>query len=127
MADDLKDKMDPEISDASEAVEEIVKEEAAVVEPAEKKAKDAGKAAAAAAVTASAAKEAAKEAAKAAESLKASILYKPKTIAEFTEKSNIALQKSGLSDKIADFEKKYPEIAEQAKKALKSINLKNNK
>ena len=67
MADDLNEKMEPEISEAAEAVEEVAKEEAAVVEAAEEKAIDAGEAVAAAAVTASAAgKEAAKEAAKAA-------------------------------------------------------------
>ena len=68
MADDLNEKMEPEISEAAEAVEEVAKEEAAVVEAAEEKAIDAGEAVAAAAVTASAAgKEAAKEAAKEAD------------------------------------------------------------
>ena len=68
MADDLNEKMEPEISEAAEAVEEVAKEEAAVVEAAEEKAIDAGEAVAAAAVTASAAgKEAAKEATKEAD------------------------------------------------------------
>ena len=68
MADDLNEKMEPEISEAAEAVEEVAKEEAAVVEAAEEKAIDAGEAVAAAAVTASAAgKEAAKEAGKEAD------------------------------------------------------------
>ena len=66
MADDLNDKMEPEISEAAEAVEEVAKEEAAVVEAAEEKAIDAGEAAAAAAVTASAAGKEADAAAKAA-------------------------------------------------------------
>ncbi len=72
MADDLNEKMEPEISEAAEAVEEAVKEEAsAVVEAAEEKAIDAGEAVAAAAVTASAAgKEAAKEAESAAKAAK---------------------------------------------------------
>ena len=35
MADDLNEKMEPEISEAAEAVEEVAKEEAAVVEAAE--------------------------------------------------------------------------------------------
>lgn len=71
MADDLNDKMEPEISEAAEAVEEVAKEEAAVVEAAEEKAIDAGEAVAAAAVTASAAgKEAAKEADAAAKAAK---------------------------------------------------------
>jgi cobalamin biosynthesis Mg chelatase CobN len=56
------------VTEAAEAVEEVAKEEAAVVEAAEEKAIDAGEAAAAAAVTASAAgKEAAKEAVKEAD------------------------------------------------------------
>ena len=68
MADDLNEKMEPEISEAAEAVEEVAKEETAVVEAAEEKAIDAGEAVAAAAVTASAAgKEAAKEATKEAD------------------------------------------------------------
>lgn len=68
MADDLNDKMEPEISEAAEAVEEVAKEEATIVEAAEEKAIDAGEAVAAAAVTASAAgKEAAKEAVKEAD------------------------------------------------------------
>ena len=43
MADDLDKKMDTEISDASEKVEEVIKEEAAVVEAAEEKVEESAK------------------------------------------------------------------------------------
>lgn len=70
MADDLNKKKEPEIIDATEKVEEIVKDDAKVVKAAEKKAEKSASAAksaaagATAAVTASAAKDAAKDAAK---------------------------------------------------------------
>ncbi len=102
MADDLNDKMEPEISEAAEAVEEVAKEEAAVVEVAEEKTIDAGEAVATAAVTASAAgKDAAKEAVKEADTAAKAAKKAEKQAAKEAAKKQAAADKEAEKAKAA--------------------------
>jgi len=110
MADDLNNKMEPEISDASEEVEEVVKEEVAVVEEAEEKAaksvkkeaEDKTAEVAAAAVAASAAgKEAAKEASKEAEAAAKAAKKAEEQAAKDAAKKAAAAEKEAEKAKLA--------------------------
>ena len=97
MADDLDKKMETEISDASEKVEEVIKEEAAVVEAAEEKVEESAKEAATTVAVAATAKEteAAAKAAKKAEEQAAKEAAKKQAAADKeAEKARIAKEKA---------------------------------